>query len=67
MDLADRAQVEQERALELALRSRVDGPVEASADCCVECGLGIPSARQIAVPGVDTCVDCQELVEAGLV
>lgn len=26
---------------------------------CVLCGNPIPPARQQAVPGVDTCVDCQ--------
>ncbi|MGH1371151.1 MAG: TraR/DksA family transcriptional regulator [Cellvibrionaceae bacterium] len=67
MDVADQAQIEQERALEQALSNRKRSPDTESSDCCFECGHEIPSARQIAVPGVETCVDCQELVEAGLV
>ena len=26
---------------------------------CIECGEDIPTARQIAVPGVQCCRDCQ--------
>lgn len=35
-----------------------EATVEDSADNCEECGTQIPSARQIAVPGCDLCVDC---------
>ena len=34
-----------------------------SRDNCIECGLEIPSARQIAIPGVETCVGCQSVAE----
>lgn len=30
---------------------------------CTECDEEIPLARQRALPGVRTCVDCQELLE----
>lgn len=35
----------------------------ASAEFCEECGEAIPKARQLAVPGVKYCIDCQELNE----
>lgn len=36
-----------------------------SADACEDCGLLIPSARQIAVPGCTRCVECAGKMEAG--
>jgi phage/conjugal plasmid C-4 type zinc finger TraR family protein len=32
---------------------------------CEECGESIPEARRQAVPGVRSCVHCQELQDAG--
>lgn len=37
-----------------------------SATHCGVCGGRIPVARRRAVPGVQTCVDCQEDLEKGL-
>lgn len=31
---------------------------------CRECDATIPEARRHALPGVQTCVDCQTLIEA---
>ena len=39
------------------------GDPKQGTDDCIECGLEIPSARQIAIPGVDTCVHCAEVAE----
>ena len=36
-----------------------------SATECEECGEAIPEARQKAMPGVQSCVYCQELNEHG--
>lgn len=36
-----------------------------SAEECVECGEEIPEARRLAIPGVQSCVYCQELNEHG--
>lgn len=30
---------------------------------CFECGDPIPQARRSAIPGVQTCIDCQEQIE----
>lgn len=63
MDDADRVS-EQEAMLE-KLKAAARGYVhqEETADDCTMCGEQIPSARQLAIPGVQTCVDCQELCE----
>lgn len=45
-----------EDAVELA-RSRL--PKGDSLTHCEECGLEIPQARRVAVPGVRLCVSCQ--------
>jgi len=34
-----------------------------SADECIECGNLIPSARQLAIPGVQLCIECQRWAE----
>lgn len=49
-------------------RAGFDGKTVAdSAEFCEACGDPIPEARRQAVPGVQTCVDCQTLIErAGL-
>lgn len=49
-------------------RAGIDGKTVAdSAQFCEACGDPIPEARRQAVPGVQTCVDCQTLIErAGL-
>jgi len=66
MDAVDVAQIEQDRSLELAINQhRSQHTVKDSADNCIECGQQIPSERQIAKPGVDTCVFCQTLIEKG--
>ena len=62
VDLADRAQIVEEQQRNAAVQARtvyVGEPV----DDCVDCGDQIPSARQIALPGVQTCVHCAERSE----
>ena len=66
MDEADRAQNIIERDLENAIKAArgvMPADVE-SADCCVECGCEIPSMRQAALPGVQTCFDCAVELES---
>ena len=65
-DECDRAQQHIERELEDAIRAArgIQPPDAKSADCCVECGREIPSVRQQAIPGVQTCVDCAVLLES---
>ena len=45
-------------------RANLDG--KTAADSAFECSLcdePIPEARRQALPGVHTCIDCQELIE----
>lgn len=37
-----------------------------SADECRVCGAGIPIKRRKAIPGVQTCVECQADLERGV-
>lgn len=67
MDNLDRAQLEQQRQLEVSIdAARGILPEGKSADCCVHCGNGIDSERQVALPGVDSCVECARRIEKGL-
>ena len=34
-----------------------------SAEYCEECGEEIPLARRVAVPGCQTCAECQGIIE----
>ena len=34
-----------------------------SAEECSDCGEPIPEARRLAVPGVQMCIDCQQLAD----
>ncbi|HDT3081134.1 TPA: TraR/DksA family transcriptional regulator [Klebsiella aerogenes] len=34
-----------------------------SAEHCSECGESIPSPRRAAVPGCQTCAECQSVIE----
>lgn len=69
-DWADIAAAREQELREdaLAERQRRQGKrhVEASAELCSVCGDPIPEARRQAVPGVQTCVPCQEELEYAL-
>lgn len=64
-DLFDRASEREEemRADALAAQARYGALPTTSAECCMECGGPIPIARQNALPGVQTCIDCQVELE----
>lgn len=56
------AQRVQEERLQQAIDNRVQYQGE-SAEDCDSCGVDIPQARRLAVPGCQSCVDCQSLRE----
>ena len=65
-DIADDAQEQAEKLEDLRRRQSAARGVltpKDSADNCEECGLEIPSARQIAVLGCDLCIICAEKKE----
>jgi len=60
-DLFDRAQEREQQLRDEALkRQRDQMPKGESAENCEDCGTKIPQRRRRAIPGVGTCVDCQE-------
>lgn len=61
-DLSDIAQERIDRELEAKLSNITGRAVRASATHC-ECGEGIPEPRRVALPGVQTCIDCQTAAE----
>lgn len=66
MDLADAAQADQERAMARFEQSRpaaVDLPSQTE---CIYCEGDIPEPRRKHIPGVETCVECQRLIEQGV-
>ena len=66
-DNADIAQVEIERqeARLLTQRARTAPVGQVSASECQECGLEIPGARQIAIPGTQHCAECAAILFEG--
>lgn len=69
-DIFDRATEIEEATREEALarqrrRAGLDGKIpEDSATLCNECDGEIPEARRQAMPGVQTCIECQTRLEA---
>lgn len=64
-DVYDRAQEREEEMRQdaLAEQARRALPAGESAKDCAMCGLPIPEGRRLAVPGVQTCIECQGDVE----
>jgi phage/conjugal plasmid C-4 type zinc finger TraR family protein len=62
MDHADIADELATETIERAVAARIKY-LGISADACEQCGDAIPIARQIAVPGVQTCVLCAGQIE----
>jgi phage/conjugal plasmid C-4 type zinc finger TraR family protein len=61
-DVADLANDSAEEQLNLHLAQRVQFQGE-SLEFCIECDEEIPALRRRTLPGVTTCVDCQQLLE----
>ena len=66
-DVVDRAQAREQEmrqdALDKHTRTAQASAAADSAETCAMCGEPIPEGRRNAVPGVQTCVDCQKDVE----
>lgn len=71
-DMYDRAteREEADRAIALAEQTRRAGLIGKSmadsAKFCVVCDEAIPPLRRVVLPGVQTCVECQEELEREL-
>ena len=70
-DIFDRASEREERVRENALAEaryqRERERARPSAEACRICDEPIPLARRRAVPGVQTCIDCQQDLEYSIV
>ncbi|CUY32952.1 DnaK suppressor protein [Serratia marcescens] len=62
-DLMDYEQERQALVLEAQITNARKSSALPSAFVCEECDAPIPAARRAAVPGVDTCVSCQQIRE----
>ncbi len=66
-DIADRAEAleanQREDALAAMRRTRDAQLARESSSECEECGAAIPMERQLAVPGVRLCINCQSRLE----
>lgn len=60
--LFELAQKAEQARLQQAIDNRVRYQGE-SAEDCESCGVEIPLARRLAVPGCQTCTECQSLRE----
>ncbi|ELE9740164.1 TraR/DksA family transcriptional regulator [Enterobacter kobei] len=63
MDIIDTAAEIEELQRNAALSAHRLNRSAVSAEHCEECGEGIPAQRPAAVPGCQTCADCQSLIE----
>ena len=64
MDIADiaaeRQEIEEARMFAAREKARKTGK---SREDCEECGVDIPEARRMAVPGCKLCRDCAQILE----
>lgn len=68
-DPIDRAQereqeMRQDALADLARRAQI--PAGDSAEFCAVCEHPIPEGRRLALPGVQTCIECQEDLERAM-
>ncbi|MFI2992548.1 hypothetical protein C0Q87_01415 [Klebsiella aerogenes] len=63
MDIIDTAAEIEELQRNAALSARRINHNAVSAEYCSECGENIPAPRRAAVPGCQTCAECQSVIE----
>lgn len=62
-DIIDTAAEIEELQRNAALSAHHSNRNAVSAEHCVECGEDIPAPRRAAVPGCQTCAECQSVIE----
>lgn len=62
-DIIDTAAEIEELQRNAALSARRINHNAVSAEYCSECGESIPAPRRAAVPGCQTCAECQIVIE----
>lgn len=63
MDIIDTAAEIEELQRNAALSAHKLNRNAVSSEHCAECGEDIPAARRAAVPGCQTCAECQGVIE----
>lgn len=65
-DVFDRAQEREAEMRQDALNERARNAPHltgVSAEACIWCDQAIPEGRRMAIPGVQTCIECQTDIE----
>ena len=57
------AEAEEKHPMNAALSAHRLNRNAVSAEHCAECGEDIPAPRRAAVPGCQTCAECQSIIE----
>jgi len=62
-DWIDESQEHQLRMLQEQIAQAITAPRSASAHICEDCEMAIPEPRRKIIPGVQRCIECQEINE----
>ncbi|MEQ5029094.1 TraR/DksA family transcriptional regulator [Klebsiella aerogenes] len=62
-EIIDQANELAQQRIDMAIAAHRINHNAISADYCSECGEDIPAPRRAAVPGCQTCAECQSIIE----
>ncbi|EME5082336.1 TraR/DksA family transcriptional regulator [Klebsiella aerogenes] len=62
-EIIDQANELAQQRIDMAIAAHRIDHNAVSAEHCTECGEDIPAPRRAAVPGCQTCADCQSVIE----
>ncbi|HHH3394346.1 TPA: TraR/DksA family transcriptional regulator [Klebsiella aerogenes] len=62
-EIIDQANELAQQRIDMAIAAHRINHNALSAEYCVECGESIPAPRRAAVPGCQTCAECQSVIE----
>ncbi|ELT9551065.1 TraR/DksA family transcriptional regulator [Citrobacter freundii] len=62
-EIIDQANELAQQRIDMAIAAHRIDRNAVSAEHCGECGEDIPAPRRIAVPGCQTCAECQGVIE----
>lgn len=62
-EIIDEANALEQHIIDIGVKNARINHSAVSATHCEECGIEIPEARRIAVPGCTMCIDCMEISE----
>lgn len=62
-EIIDQANELAQQRIDMAIAAHRINHNAVSAEHCSECGENIPAPRRAAVPGCQTCAECQSVIE----